>query len=85
MAKFSDKRRAQLESWSKLPLLAERGEALVTLAAPPGEYTLYALNLAGKRLAEIPLTRSDSGKLRFKADIFGGEDARLAYELVRRQ
>ncbi|MBS1368339.1 MAG: hypothetical protein HPZ91_00125 [Lentisphaeria bacterium] len=85
MAKFSDKRRAQLESWGKLPLLAERGEALVTLAAPPGEYTLYALNLAGKRLAEIPLTRSDSGKLRFKADIFGGEDARLAYELVRRQ
>ncbi len=78
MTRFSDERRTLLQSWGKFPLLAERGEAVVTLAGE-GQYTLYALDLSGKRLNEVSLT-----KKRFKMEVFGEKDAVLVYELVKK-
>ena len=72
-----------LEQWSVKPsnLLFQRGEAVLTLNRELRGFRLYALNLAGGRLGEIPI-RTENGKtvLSMKTD-YGGKVV-AAYELV---
>ena len=81
---FRTQDRSVLEKWSAAPraLLIRRGEVTVTLDRDLSGFRLYALNLAGKRLEEIPF-RVQNGKtgLRLKTDLNGNVAA--AYELVR--
>ncbi|MPN34352.1 hypothetical protein SDC9_181845 [bioreactor metagenome] len=79
--KFSGEAMTQLESWGELPHLARRGEAEIMLKTP-GNYKLYPVDTAGKRLTEIPLTR-DGNSLRFPAKVFTPDGPVFAYELVR--
>ena len=73
-----------LEQWSAKPsnLLFQRGEAVLTLPRELTGFRLYALNLAGRRLKELPV-RTGNGKtvLPLKTDHDGKVVA--AYELVR--
>lgn len=73
-----------LEQWSAKPsnLLFQRGEAVLTLNRNLPGFRLYALDLAGRRLKELPV-RSTNGKtlLPLKTDLDGKVVA--AYELVR--
>jgi hypothetical protein len=83
--KFRDQQGRILEQWGKLPLLVKKGTANVLLALDqPEKVKVYAIDLAGKRLAQIPATVNDRKQLVFKADTFGcKDDGVLAYELVR--
>lgn len=74
----------QMDQWGSTPFLAARGEAEIELAAAPGEYTLYAADTAGKRLMEIPVKRTASGKLRFPVNVFTEKGPVFVYELVRK-
>lgn len=74
-----------LEKWSQKPggLLFRRGEAAVTLSRDLSGYRLYALNLAGRRLQELPMTvRNGKTLIRMKTDLGGNVVA--AYELIRK-
>lgn len=82
--KFHNSRLTQMEQWGVMPFLAARGEAEIELAAAPGNYTLYAVDTAGKRLREIPVSRTGSGALRFSVKVFSKQGAVFAYELLRR-
>lgn len=84
MLKFDNPLMKQHSTWGKLPHLAARGEADVTLSLPDGEYTLYSCDTAGKRLAEIPLKRLDGGTIGFPAKVFRPEGQIFVYELVRK-
>ena len=85
-SKFTTPAMTQMEQFGELPILARRGEADVTLRTPAeGEYTLYSIDSAGKRLAKIPLARGrESGTLFFTAKVFTEQGPVFAYELVRR-
>ncbi len=85
-AKFTSEAMTQLEQWGERPFLARRGEAQVTLNTPAsGEYTLYSIDTAGKRLGKVPLSRGrESGTLFFPAQVFSPQGTVFAYELVRR-
>lgn len=81
---FRTQDRSVLEKWSAAPraLLIRRGEVTVTLDRDLSGFRLYALNLAGKRLEEIPFrVRNGKTGLRLKTDLNGNVAA--AYELVR--
>lgn len=83
--KYAGPAMKQLEAWGKVPFLAARGEAEVTLQTAPGSsYALYTLDTAGRRTGEIPFTRIDARTIRFPAKVFGPHGTTLAYELVRR-
>ena len=82
--KFNSKKMTQMDQWGSTPFLAARGEAEIELAAAPGEYTLYAADTAGKRLMEIPVKRTASGKLRFPVNVFTEKGPVFVYELVRK-
>ena len=81
--KFSRKM-TRLESWGTMPFLAARGEAEITLHAPSGtKYTLYSVDTAGNRLAELPARRTDAG-IRFPVNVFTEKGSVFLYELVRK-
>ncbi len=83
--KFNSDKMVQMDKWGTTPFLAARGEAEIELAAAPGaEYTLYTVDTAGKRLAEVPLKRTAAGALQFPAKVFTPEGPVFAYELVRK-
>ena len=64
------------------PFLAARGEAVLTLRPAAGrQYRLHAVDTAGKRLAEIPLTPGGDGSLGCRIAVFNPFGAVFAYEL----
>lgn len=64
-------------------LLARRGQADVLLRLPEARWRLYALNLSGRRMYELPFSQTE-GVLKFHADTFGrGTEVVFAYELIR--
>lgn len=81
---FQTQDQSVLERWSVAPrtLLIRRGEAKVTLDRELSGFRLYALDLAGKRLEELPV-QVQNGKtgLHLKTDLNSRVVA--AYELVR--
>ncbi|MBR4615138.1 MAG: hypothetical protein IKO55_05980, partial [Kiritimatiellae bacterium] len=86
-AKFADAPRRILLVWGKAPLVAA-GAADVTmqLSTDGGAWatspTVWALDTAGRRVAEVPAAFSD-GALRFRVSTRGPEGGRLYYEIVR--
>lgn len=81
---FQTQDQSVLEKWSAAPrtLLIRRGEAKVMLDRELSGFRLYALDLAGKRLEELPV-QVQNGKtgLHLKTDLNSRVVA--AYELVR--
>ena len=66
-------------------MLAACGEAQISLTLPPGKDTrLFAVDLSGRRMAEIPVLQQENGMVSFPAKVFmpSGEVA-FAYELIR--
>ena len=67
----------------KLPMIARKGTAEVTLTVAPGAWKAYALGTDGARRAEVPVTRK-GGSLALTADTARDPaNATLLYELVR--
>jgi hypothetical protein len=67
----------------RLPMIARKGTAEVSLAVAPGAWKAYALGTDGARCADVPVTRAD-GQLRLAADIARDPaNATILYELVR--
>ena len=60
------------------------GEAELTLPRSSGEFRCYAVDSAGKRLAELPATVGKDGSSRFSLRTFRPEGTVIAYELVRK-
>ncbi|MPM68586.1 hypothetical protein SDC9_115520 [bioreactor metagenome] len=78
--KFTDRTMRRLESWGEVPFLARRGEAAISFVG--SGFQLYALNSAGKRLAEIPLSVKN-GSSNTKLSVFNPFGQVFAYELLR--
>lgn len=70
-----------VESWGKLPTLAERGTGKVTLFRDLTGFKVYALKFSGERLCEIPFTVQD-GTTRFALDTAVNGQAVGACEIV---
>ena len=67
----------------RLPMIARKGTAEVSLAVAPGAWKAYALGTDGARRGEVPVTRKD-GLLALTADTARDPaNATLLYELVR--
>ena len=81
---FGNDRLDRLESWGNTPFLARHGKAKILLRRLPGEWTVHALDTAGKRIGELPATASPDGSPAFEIDNFRWPEAVFAYELVRR-
>ena len=84
-AKFADDTMTTLLAFGGRPLV-RRGSARVELRlAPCGDWRVFALDTAGRRIAEIPATGdSATGNLVFIADTARDVDsATLLYEIVR--
>lgn len=82
--KFGNAHLDRLESWGKLPFLARRGTATVTLRLPGGNWELHALDTAGKRIARISPEITSDGALRLALDNARYPEAVFAYELIRK-
>ena len=82
-AKFSSPQMNLLEKWGVTPFLAAKGEAEITIALAPENYTLYAVDTAGKRLQEIKF-KNKNNKISFNASVFNKFGQVLAYELVKK-
>lgn len=82
--KFRSEEMNQLESFGVMPYLVARGEAELTLPRSSGEFRCYAVDSAGKRLAELPATVGKDGSSRFSLRTFRPEGTVIAYELVRK-
>ena len=83
--RFSAKDCRKMESWGVPPFLAARGEADIVLNVNPEEkYRLFAVDMAGKRLNEIPLIRK-GGSLAAKLNVFQPSGAVFSYELTKQE
>lgn len=67
------------------PYLARRAKADITLAAGEGEFTVNALDAAGRTLFRFPL-KAVNGKVKIKAAVDAGPEmtAVFGYELIRK-
>lgn len=78
---FVDDSRTTLSDWGTRELLAARGQAEITLSLP-GDWKVFAVDAAGKRLAEIPV-RKRNDKTVFPVSVFNKFGQTMAYELTR--
>ena len=80
---YADSNLTVLLSWGKLPHLMRRGAAAVSLAAAPGEWTVWRLSPSGRRLGTVPAVYA-GGRLSFTASTdFDPASATYLYELAR--
>lgn len=77
---FGNKDMRMLESWGDLPHLMRAGKASLDITTSR-RLTAYALNLSGKRLKKIAVTKDDA-RSHLVLDNSTGKEAILAYELV---
>jgi len=82
LMKFGDANMTRVEGWGRLPLLARRGEARISLQGLFKGFKLYALDCAGRRLFEVALERS-GGRAAFDASVFSAKGPVMAYELLK--
>lgn len=85
-ARYADASRTILLKWGKAPFI-ETGSANVTMQLEPrGEagFTVFALDMAGNRKAEIPAEYRD-GTLRFTVSTSGPQGGRIFYEIIRKR
>lgn len=73
-----------VETWGTPPLLARRGVAEIRLQLTPGDApSVYAVDLAGKRLGQVNSNFSAAGELSFTSDSFAFAQPCFAYEISR--
>lgn len=83
-ATYKDATRTVVLSWGRPPHLVRRASARIGLAVAKGRVVVYALDLAGRRVKEVPSARSGKGILSWTADPAQGDaSAVLYYEIVR--
>ncbi len=80
--KYSNPEMTVFESWGEVPYLVRVGTAKVSIKGDFKKHKLYAINLAGKRLFEIPLEKTDAS-VSFQSSILRPEGTVIAYELVK--
>lgn len=80
LLKFDDARKRRFSSWGKAPHLAAKGEAVIELKLN-GNYTVFSCDTAGKRLAQIPVTKQNDTII-FSPRVFSQQGAVFVYELV---
>ncbi len=81
-ARFASAALEQLDQWGTTPFLAERGEAVLTLRPAAGKTPrLHAVDTAGKRLAEVPVTAAGDGVFTAPLSVFNRFGTVLAYEV----
>lgn len=81
---YKDATRTVVLDWGKPPHLVRRAAVRIGLALANGSTSVYALDLSGRRLKEIPSARSAMGGLSWTADPVLDEDtAVLHYEIIR--
>ena len=67
---FEDSTFRVLLKWGHLPHLVRAGRAEISLALGPADFTVYALDTAGRRVREVPHTRDLAiGRISFTADV----------------
>lgn len=77
---FSDDSRGTLESWGEYPILVAPGKARIAIGLP-GPWRVFAVDPAGKRLAELPVSVR-AGKTEFDISVFNKFGQVIAYELL---
>lgn len=84
-ATFGEKQRYSILAKGSLPVLVRQGSATVALPdRGRGRVEVFALDLSGQRVAEVPVTRAD-GRVSFAVETIGPDQrTTLAYELVRK-
>lgn len=80
-AHFADRGRRILVDWGKLPYLVRAGRAEVALRRADGPVQVWGLDMAGRRLEQIPVQRS-GGALVIPLNVNDRGSARLLYEVV---
>lgn len=82
--KFEHQDRRVMLASGAAPHLARRGTVDLVLRLPgDGNYQAWAVDLTGRRLREIPLTRTDAG-WSLSASTVTDAEVHFAYEIVRR-
>ena len=75
-----------VRKWGTLPHLVRAGRARVELALDPAAadgWRCHALSQGGRRLAEIPVARTEDGRLALDLDNAAAGTATMFWELVR--
>ena len=80
--KFSGPEMTDFENNGTCPILIRRGEAEISLKKDLGNYKLYAVDIDGRRLGEIPLSCTNELS-KFTAATALGNNIVAAYELIR--
>ena len=79
---FRDRNRTILEKWGTIPVLARKGQVRVEFSSGLKGYQLFALDIDGSRMFEVPLKRIANG-CSFTADNSRQNKFVAAYELVK--
>ena len=79
--RFANDQMELLEAWGKTPFLAKHGRADIALQISDID-RIYALDMAGKRIGELPFTRKGNSVM-IAVDNFKFSEAVFAYEIVR--
>ena len=72
-----------VRKWGGPPHLVRAGKARVELAVGPGDWRCHALSQGGRRLAEVPVARTEDGRLALDLDNAAAGTATMFWELVR--
>ena len=81
---YTDASRKILLRWGKVPHLVRNGTAKIAMKLGKGDFKVYALDTAGRRVREVPHTFNERGWLRFDAAVAAdSENATLLYEIIR--
>lgn len=84
MIRFRDSSMTILEDYGKLPLLARRGVADITLKLEPGAVPIvYGVDLGGKRLGVVKSEFGEGNLLKFRLDTFTFDTPCFVYEIIR--
>ena len=82
-AKFADESMKVVLKWGERPLV-RNGTVKVALKLDKGEFCIYALDTAGRRVREVSHSFNEKGWLRFDAVVAADpENATLLYEIIR--
>jgi hypothetical protein len=79
--KHRDKKQTILEEWGELPHLVRGGETEITLNTANAGLKVWAIDMAGKRIKEMPVVKK-GGTLSFVANTVQEEGTSLAYEIA---
>ncbi|MBN2641768.1 MAG: hypothetical protein JXR78_08955 [Victivallales bacterium] len=71
-----------VEEWGELPLLVRRGNANITINSSLTDYRLFAVDMDGSRMTEIPLKHTNN-QCSFTVDTLQQGNIIAAYELIK--